>query len=185
MRSLVLAAVVSFAMTPTSFAADTTSLGRPLENVPVVGDLLKADAEQFAQKAHDDGVAEVTLARLALNNSGDAEVKDFANDIIKDHARANKELAKIINEENIKMSDKPNDEATDTAEKLASLTGKDFDRAYMDDMVDAHENAVDLFEDYGKDGDNAKLKRFAEQMVPTLRAHLDQAKVLDARLGQM
>jgi putative membrane protein len=185
MRALVLAVLISFATAAMSFAADTSSSDRPMGSVPVLGGMLKSDPEQFAQKAHDDSTAEVTLARLALKNSENAEVKDFANLMIKDHSAANEELTKIIGAENIRLSDKPDDKAKGLAEKLASLKGRDFDRAYMDGMVDDHEDAVDLFEDYSKDGDNARLKQFATKTLPTLQVHLNKAKALDEKLERM
>jgi putative membrane protein len=185
MRPLVLAALLSLAIAQTSLAADKPISERPLESVPVVGGVLTTGTEQFAQKAYDDSVAEVTLARLALKNSENAEVKEFANLMIKDHSAASEELKKIISAENIKLSEKPDDEAKDMAEKLASLKGKDFDRAYMDDMVDDHEDTVDLFQDYIKDGENAKLKEFATKTLPKLQGHLEKAKALDDKLERM
>lgn len=182
MRPLVLAALISLAVVPASFAADKPISDRPLESVPVVGDILTTSTETFAQKARDDSVAEVTLARLALKNSENAEVREFANLMIKDHSAVNEELKKIISAENIELSDTPDDKAKDMAEKLASLKGKDFDRAYMDHMVDDHENAIDLFENYSRDGENAKLKEFAVETLPTLQGHLNRAKALDEKL---
>jgi putative membrane protein len=185
MRPLVLAALLSLTTAQTSFAADKPISDRPLESAPVVGGMLTTGTEQFAQKAYDDSLAEVTLARLALKNSGSSEVKEFANLMIKDHSAASEELKKIISEENIRLSDKPDDKAKDMAEKLTSLKGKDFDRAYMDDMVDDHEDSVDLFQEYVKDGENAQLKQFATKTLPKLQGHLEKAKALDDKLGRM
>ena len=184
MRPLILAALISFAISSPTLAADQPRTDRPVESVQVVGDLLKSDTTEFAQKATDDGKAEVALARLALKNSQNPQVKEFANMMIRDHTAANEQLEKIIAAENIRLSNKPDDKVTDMEQKLATLKGADFDRAYAKHMVEDHQDAVDLFEDYSKDGENAKLKEFAAKTLPTLREHLAKAKMLEEKMGQ-
>ena len=61
-------------------------------------------------------------------------------------------------------------------DKLKGLNGKDFATQYMDDQVSAHKSAVSLFERYGKGGDNTKLKKWADDTLPTLRHHLEMAQ---------
>jgi len=59
---------------------------------------------------------------------------------------------------------------------LKKLNGDDFTRIYHSDQEDAHEDAVDLFKRYGKDGDDADLKAWAEKTRPALEHHLMMAK---------
>jgi putative membrane protein len=61
---------------------------------------------------------------------------------------------------------------------LKSKTGKDFDRAYDQMQVAAHEDAVALFETYSKSGDNPDLKAWAAKTLPHLKEHLALAKKL-------
>jgi putative membrane protein len=64
-------------------------------------------------------------------------------------------------------------------DKLNSLSGADFTRAYEDMQVSAHKDAVSLFERYAKSGDNADLKAFAAKTLPHLRDHLKMAEDLN------
>ena len=57
-------------------------------------------------------------------------------------------------------------------------TGKDFDKAYIDDMVAGHRKAVNKFEDGSKHLDDADLKNFATQTLPTLQMHQDSIKAI-------
>jgi hypothetical protein len=43
-------------------------------------------------------------------------------------------------------------------------------------QVDAHKDAVDLFERYAKSGDNKDLRSFAAKHLPHLREHLKMAQ---------
>jgi putative membrane protein len=53
----------------------------------------------------------------------------------------------------------------------------DFDADYASLQVDAHNDAIKLFEDYSKDTDSvAQLKAFADETLPTLTAHKAEAE---------
>ena len=62
------------------------------------------------------------------------------------------------------------------AERLAQLTGADFDRQFMRQMVKDHKEAVSLFESQSKNGRDEDLKALAGKMLPTLRDHLKMAQ---------
>ena len=63
-------------------------------------------------------------------------------------------------------------------EDLKAKSGKDFDRSYDQMQVQAHEEAVALFEGYAASGDNPDLKSWAEMTLPHLKEHLAMAKKL-------
>ncbi|TGV69003.1 DUF4142 domain-containing protein, partial [Mesorhizobium sp. M00.F.Ca.ET.158.01.1.1] len=67
--------------------------------------------------------------------------------------------------------------ATDAKHKSdidALQSAKDpVDKSYVQMQRDAHADAVKLFDGYAKDGDNAQLKTFAQQTLPTLKMHQD------------
>jgi putative membrane protein len=65
--------------------------------------------------------------------------------------------------------------------KLMEKSGADFDKAYINLMVDEHESAVDLFQDGADDG-NPQVQAFAAKYLPKLRQHLEQAEQLDKSL---
>ena len=61
---------------------------------------------------------------------------------------------------------------------LARKTGQEFDRDYVDLMVDAHEDSVKLFQRAAKDAQDADVRSFASSHLATLQAHLEQANSL-------
>jgi putative membrane protein len=65
---------------------------------------------------------------------------------------------------------------------LAEKSGADFDKAYLNLIIDEHEQAVDLFED-GADGSSGlAVQAFAGKYLPALREHLKQAQMLERSL---
>ena len=98
--------------------------------------------------------------------------------MIADHTKTANELT-----EQAKVDDIPVPAAMDSShqkmlDNLNKLDGKDFRNQYFIDQVNGHKDAVSLFERYGKEGDNAKLKDWADKTLPTLKHHLEMAVAL-------
>jgi putative membrane protein len=74
------------------------------------------------------------------------------------------------------------DEQRDLHERLSKLSGAEFDREYIDAMLNAHQKAVDAVEEKATDGDNAEVKQWAASTLPTLKQHLERAKQIQANL---
>jgi putative membrane protein len=68
-------------------------------------------------------------------------------------------------------------------DKMARLTGADFDREYMKHQVNDHDKAVALFEKQSRSGKDAELKAFAGRTLPTLKEHQQMAKDINSRVG--
>ena len=156
------------------------------------------NAEQFRQKATSSDAFEIVSSKLALTQSTDASVKRFARMMIKDHTATTNKLVAIggIRKESLETKMKPGSDvkyqsneliSTSQAADLNSLASKsndDFNKAYMNDQVQGHKDAVSLMEDYAKNGDNAKLKDFASETLPTIQEHLAKAQSLDDQLNK-
>ena len=64
-------------------------------------------------------------------------------------------------------------------EMLTAVQGApDFDAAYVNTQLMAHQEAVALFTSYSSSGDVPQLASFAGQTLPTLQMHLDHAQAL-------
>jgi putative membrane protein len=75
----------------------------------------------------------------------------------------------------------PDGDHKDLQEELTKLTGRDFDRKYIDAMVDEHQEAVNELEKK-TDSDNAPIKQWASKTLPTVRQHLERAKQIQQSL---
>jgi putative membrane protein len=137
-----------------------------------------ADAE-FAHKAAMGGKKEVESAKFAAGKAASADVKAFANRLVKDHTAANQELMNLMKTKHMTAmnnTDKPD------AEAWRSQRGAAFDRAFLDHAIEHHEKDIALFETESKDGADAELKAWATAKLPTLRAHLKQAQELKSKV---
>jgi putative membrane protein len=140
---------------------------------------VSSDDTMFVQKAAAAGKMEVEHGKIAAAQASNAQVKAYANKLVKDHTTANTQLMAIAKRHNIDTSAAA--AAGDPAWK--SQTGTAFDKAYIDDQVKAHQEAIDLFDKQAKGGTDKELKNFAAKQLPGLRNHLKQAQDLQKKLG--
>ncbi len=133
-----------------------------------------SDAD-FMMKAASGGMMEVEAAKQA-QKSGDAMVKGVADMILKDHTKANTELMALAAKKSIKLPPGPIDEAKTTLDKLMAVSGKEFDRMYLDEMNMAHEKDIAMFDAKSKDAKDTDIGAFATKTLPALRMHAEMIK---------
>ena len=129
---------------------------------------------KFATAAANGGLAEVAVGQLAGEKAMNAKVKAFASMMVTDHSKVNEELMAIAKAKNITLPSAPDEEHQKKKADLAAKTGADFDKAYVDAMIDGHKKTISLFEDAAKNCKDADLKAFAEKTLPTIKGHLTE-----------
>ena len=137
---------------------------------------------KFAVTAAGDGMAEVTVGKLAVTKATGLRIKNFAQMMVTDHTKAGNDVAQIAQKESITLPAAPDTTSQKKASDLMKKSGKDFDKAYVDAMVDGHEKAVKLFTDGAKNLKDSTLKAFAVSTLPTLKMHLDSIKAIKANM---
>src|SRR5579863_4530554 len=137
----------------------------------------------FISNADEAGQAEIAAAKVAVNNSKNQLVVEFAKMMISDHTAAGEKLAKLEESELVRKQFAVNDEHKELIDTLAKLSGSDFDKAYMKFMVLSHQEAVSLFEEGGENRAN-RVQSFAKETLPTVEKHLESAKNILASLKQ-
>jgi putative membrane protein len=144
------------------------------------GDAASAGPETpktFVNKAAQDGMTEVELGKLALSKGQSAEVKKFADRMVKDHGKANMELETIAKSKSLMVPRKLDAEHQSMVDELRGKAGADFDSAYSQHMAAAHGKAVALFESASRLNDG-ELASFARRTLPTLKEHKQMADAL-------
>ncbi len=131
----------------------------------------------FLQKAVSAGMTEIKAGQMALQKATDAKVKTFAQLMIDDHSRANKELEALARRKGWVLPESIDQKCQNELDKLASATAQEFDRKYLRGQIAAHEEAVKVFAEQSQTGQDNDLKNWAAKTLPTLRDHLQMAKV--------
>jgi putative membrane protein len=132
--------------------------------------------KEFVSKAGMGGLAEVQMGNLALQKASNADVKAFAQRMVTDHSTANAELAQLATAKGLALPTELGGEHKDAFDHLNSLSGAEFDKAYMKHMVEDHEKDVAEFDKASTSATDADVKGWAGKTLPTLKEHLEQAK---------
>jgi putative membrane protein len=97
---------------------------------------VKSDGE-FVRDVAAMNMAEIELSRLALRKAAGADIKSFAQQLIDDHDAAGNKLKSVVADSWPAQLD---DKHRELAGKLEKTQGAEFDRDYMEAMIEGHEN---------------------------------------------
>lgn len=143
---------------------------------------LSTEEREFIVKAAQGGMAEVATGQIASQQATNADVKAFGRQMVTDHGKANNELSQLATNKGIAVPTETNDEHKKKAEELSKKSGKDFDKAYVDEMVEAHKKDVAEFEKMSQSATDADLKTWTTNTLPTLKHHLEMIQALQAKV---
>lgn len=143
---------------------------------------------QIAHIAYTAGQLDVEAARQALERSRDAEVRAFAETMVRDHQAVNEQALALLQRLGVTPEAHPtsaalSSDAAAVRERLAALDGAAFDRAYAEREAAYHATVNGaLTETLIPSADNAELKALLEQGLALFRAHQQHAEALAGQL---
>jgi putative membrane protein len=140
------------------------------------GAQLSAGDRTFVKNAAMGGLMEVELGRLATEKASNADVKQFGQRMVDDHGKANEQLTTIAKEKNVEVPTALTGKAKADYDRLSKLSGEQFDRAYMQMMVQDHRKDVAEFRKQSTSAKDTDVKSFVTQTLPTLEEHLKAAQ---------
>jgi len=165
---------VSTSGTETTGTTSKTSTG---SSGGTVSSLNREDKQFFiaAAKANE---SEINAARLAVDQATDGNVKSFANRMLTDHGQVDQELKQLALRKGVAL---PNP-ASNPPTELSSVAGRDFDRAFINQMVRDHGKAVSDFQSAATNAKDPDLRAWAAKTLPTLQEHLAAARRIQSNL---
>ena len=170
--------------TATSMSSDTTKTSdKKMDTTTNNAGNQRIDqsTKDFVADAATGGMMEVELGNLAQQKAKNQRVKDFGKMMVDDHTQANNNLKDIASRKNIAVPASITDDQKKEMEKLSKKSGADFDKAYVDMMVEDHKKDIDAFKKAtDKVGDN-DIKNFATGTLPTLQKHLDSIEAIKSK----
>lgn len=137
-----------------------------------------AKPQEFVNQAGAAGLYEVRAAEVARQKAQDAKLRQFADQMVNDHQKANQELRELAKTKDWTVPAALDPEHQQMVDRLGGLEGAEFDREYARQQLQAHEEAVALFQEQSESGTDPQLKAWATGKLPTLRNHLGHAREL-------
>jgi putative membrane protein len=136
--------------------------------------------QQFVDFAAQTDMVEANLGQLAGTAASSQPVKDYGQMLATDHTKDFNQLFDIGHQANLNMPNAIDAEHNKAMiDPFQKLNGAAFDRRYVHEMIAGHTKAIAAYKKEAADAQNPALKSYAEQALPTLQKHLDDAKALE------
>ncbi|MFY9791789.1 MAG: DUF4142 domain-containing protein [Candidatus Sulfotelmatobacter sp.] len=165
------ALIASLTLIPVAMIGQTNSMSASSSNAS-----LSSSDKKFVREAAQGGMAEVELGKLATEKASSPEVKKFGQRMVNDHSKANEQLKEVASSQGITLPSNLSAKDEMTKEHLSKLSGEQFDKAYMSDMVKDHTQDVADFQQEANSASDPAVKEFAEKTLPVLKSHLREAR---------
>lgn len=144
---------------------------------------MNSQDHKFVMEAAMGGLMEVELGRLAAQQGTSEAVKQFGQRMVDDHSKANQELMTLASSKGMTLPTTLDEKHQKDVTKLSAMTGAEFDRAYAKEMLSDHNKDVKEFERQSNRGGDPDIRAFAAKTLPTLREHLQMARMLPGNEG--
>jgi putative membrane protein len=153
----------------------------------------------FAQSPSDAQIASIVVTanqvdidagKLAEVKGSNADIKAFGKQMVTDHSGVNKQAVALVTKLKVTPEDNPTSQSLkkggeDNVNNLKTLSGAAFDRAYIEHEVAYHQQVIDaLDKTLIPSAQNAELKNLLVSVRPAFIAHLEHAKMVQAKLGK-
>jgi putative membrane protein len=167
----------------TKSVTDSTRGDKPGDTTAMMNNIAPDKASiDFVNKAASGGMLEVQLGQLAQQKAKSQRVKDFGNMMVTDHSMANNELKSLAASNNITVPATLLPAHQKHIDMMSKMSGADFDKHYMDMMVNDHKEDIDEFKKEANSSNNDAFKSFAAKTLPTLQKHLDSAQAIHSKM---
>jgi putative membrane protein len=137
---------------------------------------------EFMTKAAQSDLTEIQTSQLALQKSQNQSVRNYAQQMIDHHTASSEKLAAIAKAKNFTLPKDMGPEGEALLTTLKPLSGSNFDKAYIQGQIDAHQKTLADYQNYLQNGQDQDLRAFASEIAPLVAQHLDMA--LKMRAGK-
>ena len=149
-------------------------------------DQMMTDA-RIASILHKVNKSEIEAGKLAEMQGQSPEVRDYGRMLTKDHTDADTNLVSIAKKAKIDLdtlNGPDQDMLKNDAKKMDQvkmMKGAEFDRAFGTAMYNGHDGVLKMLKDHDKDIKSAELRKFVDDVRPTLEHHKDMADKIQGK----
>lgn len=132
---------------------------------------------------------DIEAGKLAQSKTKNKKVKEFADSMVRDHTAVNKAAVELVTKLGVTPEENDTSRSLTTSgeqarARLSSLSGKAFDKAYIDNEVAYHKLVIEALDStLIPSAQNPELKQTLISVRPSFIAHLQHAEQIQASLG--
>lgn len=145
--------------------------------------ILESEDKAFVNAVIRSGMGEIEAGKLASEKSRDTAIQSYAKLLITQHQQLTKDMKDIVAERRVQIPESLDDAHTDKLNRLRSKSGKEFESAFLQQMIEDHTTSLTLFDQAGAHAKDVHIQSFANKNIPIIRNHLQIAKKLSNKLN--
>jgi putative membrane protein len=138
--------------------------------------------QRFLGQVTQASLLNIAMGKLAMEKSSNDAVKEFGKKMAADHERGLAIFKRVAVRDGVTVSDQLDSKHKERLDKLAKLSGVEFDRAYVKDQLKAHERMVSYFQSEADNTTESVAVKMANNMLPAVQNHLNEIKDLNKNL---
>jgi putative membrane protein len=141
--------------------------------------------KDFVHSALEGGMAEVQMGQLAEQKASSDDVKQFGQKMVQDHTQIGDQMKQVAQQLGVKEPKGLSKKDKEEVAKLNTLSGEQFDNAYINAMVKDHKKDLSDFKAEAQNTQNPAVKQVAQQGAQVIDQHLQLAEQLEKTHNQM
>ncbi|NYF50556.1 DUF4142 domain-containing protein [Tunturiibacter gelidoferens] len=157
-------------------------LGIAATLLPAKAKAVTDDDKKFLATAAQSDQNEIALSQLAEQKATNPAVKAFADKMVKEHTQMTESMKPFADSWGLAAPTGPDPDHQKELDKLNGLSGNDFDKEYMDQMVTDHSKALSAFTTEAKDTKDVKFRTAVIKGKTAVAAHKNMAYDLKKKL---
>ncbi|MGC2160453.1 MAG: DUF4142 domain-containing protein [Silvibacterium sp.] len=126
----------------------------------------------FVESALQGGMGEVELGKLAAQKGSSPDVKQFGQKMVDDHTKLGDQMQQVAQQMGVHGPKGLSKKDKELVAKLETLSGAEFDDAYIKAMVKDHKNDLSSFQAEANNSQNSTLRQAAQRDEPMIDGHL-------------
>lgn len=135
----------------------------------------KEKDSKFLVNAAEINLKQIQLGQLAQESGQSNHIKELGKMMEEAHTKSLNELTALAKSKNIEIPTTATEDAQEAYKDLNEEPAEDFDKAYSDEMVRVHDDAISTFKQASEDSNDTEIKDWATNSLPGLYKHLDQS----------
>jgi putative membrane protein len=137
---------------------------------------------RFLQEMSEGNRAEVQLGRMAEQKASNPRVKEFGQRMANDHSKLQNQLSDFASARKVVLPSSTTTEQQNMVTQLSGLSGEQFDRQYMQTMMQEHQKDIAKVQQLMASTQDPAMEDLARRMLPFLENHVRIAEHIAGEL---
>jgi putative membrane protein len=158
---------------PTPGQTAPTSPSAPEMGTPETGSPQSYADQSFLRKTMEDDMAQEQMGQLAAQKSQSDDVKQFGQKMAQIHEQLTDQLKPVAKKLGVDEPKQPSKKDRQEIEKMQSLSGPDFDAAFIKAMMKDQQDDLKGFQNEAQGAQDPSVQQLAKMDAPVLNQHLE------------